>query len=165
MNKEVNTQEEIQKLNGKLRDEIRARLTAIAFPFGELEDNADVVLPELMRNLLERTSLDALKVDLEVFQQLIDGNYNLFSITFLLNAVPKLSAKEHGLSIEEYAALIQLSYKLGEIHKKHAKPIQDELQAEYQKKANALQNTETVYNVAEQKKKNKGVVPLKGMKR
>ena len=156
-------QEAINEINNQLREEIRTRLTAIAFPFEEAEEKKEV-LTKVLSNILEKTSLDALKVDLEVFEQLVNENYNLFSISYLLNAIPKHSPKDLGLSVKEYAELISISYKLGKIHTKHAKPIQDEVQAKYQEIADKKFKEDLIETGKEQKKNNKGVIPL-GKKR
>lgn len=149
----------IQEINNQLKNEIRERLTAIQFPFEKAEASREE-LTKVLGSILHKTSLDTLKVDLELFEQLVNEDYNLFSISFLLNSIPKLSASDLGLSVKEYAELIKLSYKLGKIHTELAKPIQEDAQEKYQKMADDFQKKELVSAGKEQKKKNKMVIPL-----
>lgn len=157
-------QQQVNELNVQLKAEIRKQLTAIAFPFEKVAGKNKEELSKVLNGILEKTSLDMLKVDLPVFQQLVSEDYNLFSISFLLNSIPKHSAKELGLTVKEYMDLIALSYELGAVHTEMAKPIQEQLQAEFQKKADALFQQEAVVKQADTKRKNKSVISL-GAKR
>lgn len=145
LNTAVNQQQFLQELNEKLKGEIREKLSATPFPFDEIVDplvEANVL--KAGKVMLQNVSLNRLKIDVDVFEDLANENYNLFSMPFLLNGLQDFTPNELGITPIEYSNLIRDAYILGEVHGKHSAPIKEEIQKKYQKKADEFQNQQLV---------------------
>lgn len=161
LNTVVDQQKFLQELNEKLQAEIREKLSATPFPFNEIVDpliDSNVLKVGIV--MLQNVSLNRLKIDVDVFEDLANENYNLFSMPFLLNALQDFTPNELGITPIEYSNLIRDAYVLGELHGKHAGPIKEEIQNKFQKKADEFQNQQLVEQNKVQKKNNKNVIPL-----
>lgn len=163
MKKELNTLEQQQffaELNENIKKEIREQLTAFPFPFDEYKEIVVRPFRNVAQNILKNSSLNRLKADVEVYNQLNSENYNLFSISYLLNVAQDMSAKELGITTDEYIQLIEEFYAYGEIHNKYATPIKEAIQEKYQKIADSYQNEVLVDQNQKRKSDNKKVIPL-----
>ncbi|WP_312208298.1 hypothetical protein [Empedobacter sp.] len=161
LNTAVDQQKFFQELNEKLQAETREKLTATPFPFDEIVDPLiDSNVLKIGKVMLQNISLNRLKIDVDVFEDLANENYNLFSIPFLLNGLQDFTPNELGITPIEYVNLIRDAYVLGELHSKHANPIKDEIQKKFQKKADEFQNQQLVEQNKMQKQDNKKVIPM-----
>jgi len=161
MDKQQQTYMDQQKyyadINAKTQAEIRAELTKTSFPFNEVKGN--FVIP--VKHILMVCSLEKLKVDLEVYNQLANEDFNLFSFSFLLNAVQTLSPYDLDLeSPKQYVELMEYCYELGNVHSKHAKPIQEKIQEKYQKQADDYSKKMMLNDQKAVQAKNKKVIPI-----
>ncbi|MEG0695865.1 hypothetical protein [Algoriella sp.] len=161
LNTAVDQQQFFQELDKKLKGEIREKLSATSFPFDEIADplvEANVL--KIGKVMLQNVSLNRLKIDVDVFEDLANENYNLFSMPFLLNGLQDFAPNELGITPIEYSNLIRDAYVLGVVHGKHSAPIKEEIQKKYQKKADEFQNQQLVEQNKLQKQENKKVIPL-----
>lgn len=161
LNTAVDQQKFFQELNEKLQSEIREKLTATPFPFDEIVDplvKANVL--KIGKVMLQNISMNRLKIDVDVFEDLANENYNLFSFPFLLNGLQDFTPNELGITPVEYTNVIRDAYALGEIHGKHSAPIKEEIQKKFQKKADDFQNQQLVEQNKTLKQENKKVIPL-----
>lgn len=135
----VQDQNYLVELNNKVKHLIRKELSSKPFPFKEVK-NVDIKdLKDIMNNILIHSSLTSLKVDENIYKQLIDGNYNLFNVSYILNRLLDISPKELGLSPIEYYNLVIKAREMGKVFAKYAEPIQNRIKEKYQEIANKYQ--------------------------
>lgn len=162
MEKKLNALEQQQffaELNENIKKEIREQLTSFPFPIDEVTD-FEFRLKRVANKILKNSSLNRLKADLEVYKQLSNDNFNLFSVSYLLNVAQDMSAKELEITTGEYIQLIEEFYEYGKIYNKYATPIKEAIQGKYQKIADKYQNEALVDQNQKRKVDNKKVIPL-----
>ncbi len=161
LNTAVDQQKFFQELNEKLQSEIREKLTATPFPFDTIVDQTTYSnVLKVGKVMLQNVSMNRLKIDVDVFEDLANENYNLFSFPFLLNGLQDFTPNELGITPVEYTNVIRDAYALGEIHGKHSAPIKEEIQKKFQKKADEFQNQQMVEKNVSRTINNNKVIPM-----
>ncbi len=84
-------------------------------------------------------SLQELNMDVkdykETIESIIQDEINLYQMSFILNNLPGVSAKDLGLTINTYTDLMSEVAEMGESWNELMKPIQDKLVAEMNREA------------------------------
>lgn len=139
-------------MNNQQRDfekQFREKLESVKFEIPEHQKGG--LLP-LWLKLMRVNSMQDLDMDYETYSNvalnLINGNtdFNLFNISFLLNALGKTSPVKLDISVETYSFFISQSKQLSDKWNEHVLPIRNELMQKLQTQA-ALQMPKNGKNV------------------
>lgn len=127
----------------------REKLESVKF---EMPSETYPLFTPLWKKIIDVCSLQKLDCDtvtyVRIQKELVHSSdgFTLFSISFLINALTKVSASELGISSDEYSEYLQKSDELAKIWNDKVLPIRNELLSKLQTQAslNVQQNNKMV---------------------
>lgn len=113
----------------------RKQLQETGFPVNEIDEDVQFYFPMILTHF----SLAQLNCDLETYKSLVESaeesEYNLYNISFLLNAVAALRGKDLDLNPRDYVSLLEETQKMSDVWNSMVKPIRDTLMNKMEAKA------------------------------